>query len=228
MSRFPVTDNNITNYNVQYTNEFHPQSNRSNLPKNFPMLPNNDINKHLSVSNEKNIKYTENINFISISSNNRNSTNYPLHYDYRINFDTPYKNVKSIEMISAIIPNQSATDILNEPYLVVDIDELNCIEFPNVSIKSRGFAILPLKAATKGTGGFINPELGCIFRTANILKNPIANLSHMTIKIRDMDGNLYDFGQSNGSTAKAYQNAFVFKITTEETDTSSLQRRNVF
>jgi hypothetical protein len=191
-------------------------------------------NTQYSLVQEPVQKYKLYSHYISISSSNRDSTNYPLHYDYRINFDQPFKNIKEIELISAIFPNQAAassgSDILNESHFVLDIDSLNYIEFPNNvgSQALKGFSILPLKPPTKNSGGFIIPELGCIYHKSRVFKTPLASLDHLNIKIRDSDGNLYDFGHPNGTTTKSHQNHFVFKITVEEVDRTILNNRNVF
>lgn len=222
--------NDLIDYRLQY----NPNS---DIARPSPMngkSPQTSDNRQLSLSSEPSIHYNNYEYYINISSNNRDSTNYPLHYDYRINFDFPYKNIKSIELISVILPNQTATssggNILNEPYFIIDIDELNYIEFPNnTSSKAlKGFGIIPLKGPTQTVGGFINPELGCIYNTSKIYKTPLASLNYLTIKIRDINGDLYDFGQTNGSTLKQYQNSFVFKITTEEVSRKILNHRNVF
>ena len=200
---------------------------------NFPEVYTNVSNR--SLIHEPVMDYTVYDHYISISSNNRDATSYPLHYDYRINLDYPIKNVRKIEMISAILPNQGAAsssgNILNESHLIIDIDEINYIEFPNNtgSVSGlKGFSILPLKNPTKTTGGFINPELGCIYHKSKVFKTPMANLNHFSIKIRNYQGVLYDFGQANGSTDKEYQNHFVFKITSEEVNRNMLNHRNVY
>lgn len=234
--------NPFNNYQVQYNQGLEIPSQSSyrqnnvfrNTESNYHAAHGANANKQLSLVQEPVQKYKLYSHYISISSSNRDSTNYPLHYDYRINFDQPFKNIREIELISAILPNQpaasSGADILNESHFVLDIDELNYIEFPNNvgSQALKGFAILPLKAATKNTGGFINPELGCIYHQSKVFKTPLASLDHLTIKIRDNNGNLYDFGQPNGVTSKTHQNHFVFKITVEEVDRTVFNTRNVF
>ena len=52
--------------------------------------------RQLSVLSEPQVYYDEYEHYINISSTNRDSVNYPLHYNYRINFDSPLKNVKKI------------------------------------------------------------------------------------------------------------------------------------
>ena len=207
----------------------------STLSQNYPAAFNETNNSQLSIQGEPNIAYDLIDSYLNISSSNRDTTNYPLHYNYRINFDYAYRNVKKIELISAILPNQPAAssggNILNESHLIIDIEELNYVEFPNnigSAAALKAFAILPLKSATQASGGFINPELGCIYHKSKIFKTPLANLDHLTIRIRDYQGNLYDFGQTAGSSAKQYQNHFVLKITTEEKTRSTLNHRNVY
>jgi hypothetical protein len=53
------------------------------------------------------------------------------------------------------------------------------------------------------------------------LKNPIASLDSITISIKDLNGNLFDFGTDSTPTpTKSLQNTFIFKFTTLEPDTS--------
>lgn len=230
--------NNLNDYSLKFKGNLQiPDDYNKGFPTmnvNFPINKNQVNNEPISVLNEPHIVYTNHEEYISLSSSNRDSVNYPLHYDYRFKFDHPYKNVKKIELISAILPNKGASsssgDILNEPSIVLDIDQLNFIEFPNnVGSRSiKAFSILPLKAATKSTGGFINPELGCMYNTSKVFKTPLASLDHFSIKLRSIKGELYDFGQPNGSTDEAFQNHFVFKITIEEAARKVLNQRNVF
>jgi len=184
-------------------------------------------NAHLSVLLEKDIKYTYFTHYLAISSASRDTTNYPLHYDFHLNLETVYKNVKNVELISAILPN-APVNILDEPFLSIDIEELNHIDFSPTNVTHKAFAVLPLKAPTKASGGFINPELGSIYHTTLIYHTPLAKLSSLSIKIRDMNGNLFTFGQPSGTTDKQYQSSFVFKITVEEVSRAPLNHRNIY
>lgn len=221
-------------YILKYNNTGFTGNPSYTMNENLNKVYSQDYNLPTSVINEPSVEYVTYDNYVSISSSNRDLANYPLHHSYRINLDAPFKNVKKIEMISAVLPNQPATvsggDILNEPYLIIDVEEFNYLEFPNNigSSALKGFSILPLKAPTKATGGFINPELGCIYHKSRVFKEPVGSVSSVTIRIRDHIGNLYDFGQSAGSSAKEYQNHFIFKITTEEVTRKKLGHRNVY
>jgi len=194
---------------------------------NYPEVFNGHNNSHASILQEKDPKYTSFVYYLAVSSASRDPTNYPLHYDFHVNLDTVYKNVKTVELISAILPNQPA-EILDEPFLSIDIEELNHIDFASTNVNHQAFAVLPLKASTKATGGFINPELGSIYHTTLTYHTPLAKLSSLGIKIRDMNGNLFDFGQPAGSMDKAYQTNLIFKIGVEEMSRAPLNHRNVF
>jgi len=228
------SNNMFKNYDIKYVGDnFNPNS--INAQSSLQMNSSNQLSDtQLSIKQEPDMSYTEYESYISISSSNRDSINYPLHYDYRINLDFPYKNIKKIELISAILPNQAASssdgNILNEPYLTIDIDELNFIEYPNNvgSSALKGFAILPLKPSTQTSGGFINPEMNVTYHKSKVYKTPLSSLSNFSIKIRNSVGELYDFGVLGGSTDKIYQNHFVFKITTQEVDRKILNIRNVY
>lgn len=151
--------------------------------------------------------------YVFVNSIYRDITNYPLHYDYRINLRDGYNDVVSVEMVSVIIPN--SVDILNEPVLLFDIEELNFIKAQN-AVGTNIFSIIPLKGPNKTVGGFINPELACNHRAiwCNEIK-PISRLNSLTVKIKGLEGNLFDFGDANGSIDKALQHSFVLKIKTK-------------
>lgn len=150
--------------------------------------------------------------YIFIDSSYRETTNYPLHYDYKINLKDNYTNVISVEMISCTFPN--STDILDEPVLMFDIDELNFIKAHN-TLGTNIFSIVPLKGPNKTSGGYINPELASNHRALWCGKNKqISKLSSITVKIRDVSGELYDFGSPSGSSLKALQHSFILKLKT--------------
>lgn len=178
-------------------------------------------NEQLSIIHEPNIKYTEKLHFLNITSSARD-TSQPFHYNYHIQLPTTYHNVVCVEMISATLPNVAG--ISSEPYIVFDIKEINCIDFITGDNNNSGFAVLPIKPTTND---FINPELGCMYHTTF---NPIPaiSLSRLTIKTRDVSGNLYDFGTPNGTFTKNKQHSFVLKITTSEVDKSAIQERRLY
>lgn len=186
-------------------------------------------NSQLSLHQEPGLSYEQRYSFLTIDSQDRDAINYPSVNNYSVHFAETYKNVTCIEMISATIPNQAASgSVLDEGYLIIDIPELNNMEFTKNG-QNKGFTILPLKNPTSGpSGGFIVPELSCMFKTPLILKTPLASLSRITIKVKGRDGSLFNFGEPSGSMDKQFQNCFTFKITTSEKNRNSLQTRNVY
>ena len=182
---------------------------------------------NFSVIKEKGIRYTRQEETVFVSSSSRDTSVYPLHYDYKINFDRPYKNVKRVEIVSVVLPNVSG--ILDEPVVVFDINELNYIDFPSSSGYKKVFAVLPIQSPNKATDGFINLT-GINTKNSTTLeyKTPVALLAGISVKIRDITGALYNFGAANGSVLKKEQHHFILKITTEEKTRESLQSRNVY
>lgn len=188
---------------------------------NYPDVYESINNQQLSIIQEPEINYELTEHFLSFTSGARDASQ-PLHYNFYTNLPKVYENVVKVEMISATFPNSSG--ITNEPYLVYDIDELNCIDFITYDNNNSGFAVLPIKPST---GAFINPELGCMFHTSYSPKQA-KKLSRLTIKIRDVSGNLYDFGYPNGTTDVLKQNSFILKIVTQDIDRSVLKVRNTY
>ena len=180
---------------------------------------------NFSIAKEKGIRYTIQEETVFVSSSSRDTSVYPLHYDYKINFDRPYKNVKRVEIVSVVLPNVSG--ILDEPVVVFDINELNY--FPSSSGYKKVFAVLPVQSPNKATDGFINLT-GINTKNSTTLqyKTPLALLAGISVKIRDITGALYNFGAANGSVLKKEQHHFILKITTEEKTRESLQSRNVY
>jgi hypothetical protein len=201
---------------------------RNQVPKSYkePIMS-SDLrpSQNLSVLQEKNIKYETTTHYLNINSADRDIGNYPLHYDYKINFDTNYKNVCSIELISAVLPN--SLNILIEPYLTLDIDGINVIDFANTSISHRGFTTLALKSPTN-SNGFIVPDLGPIFHTMYHPKTPLASLNSFSIKWRNVSGALYTFNEPSGSILKKDQHSLLFRIVCKEVSRENLNHRNVF
>lgn len=177
----------------------------------------------LSLQKEPKINYTLHDNYVFISSQSRDTTAYPLHYDYRIKFVNVFKNVRSIEMVSAIIPNSSG--ILDEPVVVFDINEINHIDFSTPTGYKKAFSILPISEPNKATDGFINLKPAQPVLT---YKLPISSLSAISVKLLDITGSPLTFGPANGSTAKALQHSFLLKIVTEDRSRAPLKYRNQY
>jgi len=199
--------NTDKNYSNDYIKSFNPE-----------------YNNQLSVSQEPNIEYETTIHDLVVTSKSRNLLSYPSSSHYVINLSKEYKNIKSISLVQAIIPDQNA--VTNEPYLLLKVDELNNNMDCNDKNISDAFAIIQLTPATV-SGTFIQNDNRIHEKSVLYFKTPKAQLSKMTITITDSDGIPFNFGGNNTLT-KAYQNVFTFRIVTEEKNRRILQNRAVF
>jgi hypothetical protein len=195
----------------------------TNYPKAF------SENKQLSVIQEPDIQYEETVYYLNVNSSDRDTINYPLQYDFALSLPKKYTNVKKVELISVIFPN--TTNIIQEPYLVLDINEINTMEFTLQQNTHKGFSVCPLKNPNQGSGngGFILTELGCSYHISTDYKVP-KELSRLTVKVRDYTGALYTFGNSigSGSTAKNQQISFILRITCVDACRKPLNLRKTY
>ena len=181
--------------------------------------------KALSVSQEPDIEYEDTIHYLSIESKSRDLVAYPQPEQYKITFGDSYRNVHSIELIGASIPDQAT--VTAEPYLILKFDEFDNVESADTNT-DNAFAILQLQPPIV-TGGFINIDTLICSGSPKIFKTPLARLDRLTLSIRDYDNNLFSFGDDTGGTPpnKQFQNMFLLKIITRERK-RSLNHRNVF
>jgi hypothetical protein len=177
-------------------------------------------NTNLSVKQECGIMYEDTFHYVNINSGLRNFQQYPFHFDYKINLGNDYRNVAEISIVSMVVPNTAG--ITSEPYLTLDLGDLNFISFESSTVPHTGFANIVFDTPV---GGFINCK---VVDTSRILKSPIAKLSQITVKIRDVLGSLYKFGSNSGSFLKADQHSFVLKIRCREVSRQQINIRNVF
>lgn len=178
-----------------------------------------------STTKEPGVVYAERVDFLHVSSIDRNTVFYPKANNYRITFEDTFKNVKSIKLIGATLPNQNG--ILDNPSVIIQIDEINHLNFSSNNI-NRGFAVLPLKGPTRATDGFIVPEMSCNLNSYVEFRTPLAKLNAFTINITGIDGQNIDFGDPDGSLDKKYQNTFLFRVVTMEKSRDELHHRNVY
>lgn len=179
--------------------------------------------RQLSVIQEPDIKYDYYDYYFVVSSASRDLVNYPRESNYMVSFDTPYKNVHSIELIQAIIPDKNS--VTSEPYLLLSIEEIPDIMASNNQEILNAFAIIQLTPPVTA-GGFINTDKRIHENIPKVFHTPIS-LSRMSIKLTNSLGSVFDFGGIS-STDKQYQNTFVFKITCYEKSRDSIKFRNVF
>jgi hypothetical protein len=209
------------------TNYLESNSNQWNQ-NNYQDVYSTNFNTKHSLSNEPNIEYEEYVHYISVSSRDRDRSIYANVNNYCITLPNEFKNISSVELIQAIIPAKNNAD--SEPYLLLDIDELEEVVISNDTHISDSFAILqPSPPIT--AGGFMQIDKRIHENTVKIYKTPRSSLSKLTISIKDDSGNLFDFGIDTvppNAIDKSLQNTFIFKLITLEKRRADLRHRNVF
>jgi hypothetical protein len=223
-----MTDNRL---GEQYNRYSDSKISESNKFENYNASTNDytdayskQFNSQLSILQEPDIEYDIKCNYLVVSSKNRDIINYPKSNSYVINLDTEYKNIKSVALVQAIIPDKNS--VTSEPYLLLKINELDNVMDSNDGNISDSFAIIQLTPPTV-SGTFIQNDSRVHESTILHYKTHKASLPKMTISITDSDGIPFEFG-GDGSLAKSFQNTFVFKIVTVEKNRKVLQNRNVY
>lgn len=180
----------------------------------------------LSVDQEPDIEYQQLTEYITISSRDRDIEQYPTVSRYTIPLPKEFKNIISLELIQAIVPDKN--NVLEEPYLVLQIDELDDVMVSNDRNISDGFALLQL-ATPNTSGGFIMCDKRIHENTTKYFRTPKASLAKMTVTVNDCDGTPFDFGNDSPNPPnKAFQNTFVFKIISLEKKRNTLKQRNLY
>lgn len=175
----------------------------------------------MSMYNLPEVEYDTHEHYVKISSGGRDTAKYPLHYDYRIDFQTPFRNVLKVEMVSCVIPDESVT---TEPIIVFDIQELNFMSFICSAGYKTIFSAFPISEPNAQNHSFINLKAqGPVSR----YKIPLATLSSLSIKLYNIDYQPLTFGAPAGSTAKSLQHAFILKITVQESSLKQINSRNL-
>jgi hypothetical protein len=191
----------------------------------FDNAYNAKFNEQLSVSEEPDIVYEKVNNYLSISSRERDTTDYPNPNHYTVFLKDTYKNIYSIELLQAIIPAKNSVEA--EPYLLLKIDELEDVMSGNDRHMSDAFAILQMAPPTT-PGGFIQIDKRIHENTVKYFKVPKASLGRLSVTITDCDGIPFDFGADNATPLRSLQNTFVFKIITLEKTRKTLNHRNLY
>jgi len=151
--------------------------------------------------------------FLVISSNDRDTTAYPKVCQYSINLDKKFRKVKTVQLVHSILPKQGT--ILSHPYLLLHIEEFKNSLYSNDQNISKCFQILPVNNIVSGYD-YINFDSRKNQESiVYYIPAPKERLQRLTIKITDLDGNLFDFGAPDGDTTKTYRNTFMFKIISE-------------
>ena len=183
-----------------------------------------NFNKQLSLTSEPDVTYKTFENYLVISSADRDISLYPKSNYFVMNLDEEYRNISKIELIQAIVPDQN--NITSEPYLLLKIKELDNTMQSNNKAVFESFAILQMCSPTVA-GSFLQIDKRIFENVILNYKTPKATLSKLTISITDSEGTPFDFG-GDGTTNKANQSLFVFKITTLEANREAIKTRNLY
>lgn len=213
----------------QYYTRYQEQNwvpNENYAGNDYNVAYSKENNKNLSVQREPDVEYEETTHYLVVSSNDRNVTDYPNVNNYVINLKDEIKNITSIQLIQAIIPDKN--DVTQEPFLLLKIEEMEDVMISNNRHISDAFAILQL-ANPVTSGYFIEIDTKIHENCVKYYKTPKSLLSRLSISITDMAGNLFDFGADTPNPPKKeLQNLFVFKLTTLESKRDRLNQRGIF
>lgn len=186
-------------------------------------------NQHLSTINESNIQYVPECYYLTVSSKDRDRNSYPNVNKYVIHLQTEFKNIYSIELVQAIIPDQN--NVTSEPYLLLKMDEIGDVMSSVDKVISDSFAILQLAPPTV-PGSFIQIDKRIHENTVKYFYGtPKISLSKLSITVTDVDGNPFDFGADSSppnDPTKALQNTFIFKVVCLKKKREELDQRNVY
>lgn len=164
--------------------------------------------------------------YLSIDSRDRDRKTWPNPAKYQIPLvasDTvdihvpgqEYRNVHSIELMSAVVPRR--TDCLNEPYLLLQIDEIQNTYHATNLATTKAFVKLHFNEnITECPFLILDRDLSEPL-TRYYYPKPLASLAKMTISIRKHDGTLFNFGTDTNPDLPPnprVQNTFTFKIIT--------------
>lgn len=160
---------------------------------------------------------------ILIDSRHRDRDLYPNTNQFVVKFDnnddgnipTNFRNIESIELIQAIIPQTILNATTGVPYITMEIDEIrDTFQGTNVNLRNA-FAFLSPQDV------YGNTHLSCKFYRPAVRQydTPLGSLSKFTIELRHPDGTLYDFGADTASGNPVNDNVqtmFYFVINTIE------------
>jgi hypothetical protein len=216
-------------YTRYYNNPWNPSNFQDTMSSQHStsQVYTKEANQQRSLILEPEIEYEMYERYLTIRSEDRDIANYPQPQNYRINIEHEFRNIHSIELITAIIPDQQ--NVTREPYLLLDIPELRDEPMECVStVVGNSFALLQMAPAVS-SGYFISIDKRTHENVIKYYKNPKASLNSMTIRILNHNGALFNFGDDTGGTPpnKAFQNIFVFKIVIKEKSHKQLNYRAV-
>jgi hypothetical protein len=162
--------------------------------------------------------------YISIDSRDRDRILWPYTSQYEVKLDPPdpyrgaqiqrsFKNVLSVELMNAVIPNTNK--ILDMQYVYLNIREIDGILDTTCGGKRFFAKLLPQHAI----GNFIYNYQDIGERAKKVYAFRGARLDKLTIEFRDPYGNLANFGNDNGEHPNPLvQTSLTLKIVVEQSN----------
>jgi hypothetical protein len=180
-----------------------------------------------NVLKQDSIDYSFETVYLTVSSADRDITAYPTTSRYTIHLDQEIRNIHSIELFSAILPNTNS--VSEEPYLVLEIDEISDTIQSNNKVISDCFAILPMPNNSSTVGNFIHIKSSHYENMEKVYYGASkAGLSRMSISIKGSDGTVFDFGADTPSPPnKTFQTTFTFRVVIKSVNRAPMDFRNV-
>lgn len=189
-------------------------------------LADNMLNR--SILKEPDVIYEQRVKYITVSSLERNTTTFPNPGKFTITLQNELRNLVSFELIQAILPNVNS--VLDEPYLLLKIDELQDVMESNNRNIADSFAIVQLAPAINGPShSFINTDKRTYENTTKEFITPKASLAKLSITMTDLTGQEFDF-RTGGTPLddKSIQLTFIFKAIVLEKQRAPLNVRGVY
>lgn len=215
-----MSSNRLGEHYVRYS-EYNVRPNTYNVYNRNPVVKNND--NQLSIMQEPVAKYDCVEYYLAINSGSRDKTVYPSPNNYVIDLPKEYKNIQSIELLDATIPDRN--NVTREPYLLLNIKEINDVVDSIDSNIQKCFAVLKMDTAVQA-GYYITLDKNCWEKMPKIYRQPKANMSKFSISLTDRSGNLFNFLESSPNDITA-DHCLFFRIITLENSRTDLNHRNV-
>jgi hypothetical protein len=175
--------------------------------------------------------------YLTLNSADRNRAKWPSTSNFCIKLidDEPgqpngvvgkrYRNVQSVKLLSAVVPNTN--DVLDEPYLLLQINEIEGMYDAASRPSQNAFTKLYFKPSF---GKFLRLDKGVGDPLTRVYwPTPKAIIDRFTVSVRTYDGEVFDFGTDDDAQINPeLQTTFTLEIKDYVPDTkSALGHRNI-
>ena len=160
--------------------------------------------------------------FITIDSRDRDRATWPLSSHFEVKMEPPdgfkgaalqrkFRNVKCVELVSAVFPNTN--NVLDELYIYLTIPEIDGIYESTNLEGGKAFAKLLPKHVI---GKFVHAYIDDYDKPRRVYKAQGVRLDRLTIQFKKWNGELFNFGAdttSGQSPDNTVQTSITLKIT---------------